>query len=196
MEADQELLALAARILLGLVFLRASVAKLVANDDFRDTVANYEILPSRLVAPVARWVPRVELAAAVALLVGIGVRPAAALVAALLGTFAAAISVNLLRGRRIDCGCHSSTVPERIGWELVGRDAVLAATALFVALREPVVLSLEAVVRSDAPATGGFSDAGAILIATTVGYLACLIGGQALSLRRSMATFRASKSAS
>ena len=44
--------------------------------------------------------------------------------------YAAAIGVNLLRGRvRIDCGCGGAAGRERLSWWLVGRNVVCAAAA-------------------------------------------------------------------
>jgi len=181
MEEAQELAALACRLLLGLMFLRSSVAKLLDARDFEFTVSRYEVLPARLVRPVGRWIPRVELFVAVMLLAGVGTRFAALVVAALLAVFAAAIAINLLRGRSIDCGCHSSTAPEQIHWRLVGRDLGLAFAATFVAYAAPVVLSVDGAVSADASVPN--SDAFAVLVAASTLYLGAVLIREARVLR-------------
>lgn len=45
-------LAIAARFFLAILFLQAGVAKLTAVQDFRETVANYQLLPPLMVSTV------------------------------------------------------------------------------------------------------------------------------------------------
>ena len=55
--------------------------------------------------------------------------------AILLLLFAAAMAVNLRRGRAdIDCGCALGLLKERISWPLVARNLVLAAAAAVIAV--------------------------------------------------------------
>src|SRR5690349_22091438 len=93
-------------LLLAVIFGSAGPAKLVARDEFAGVIANYRLLPSPLVAPLAIALPSLEIMAALGLLVPAS-RPSAALLAtALLLLFAAAMAINLVRGRTdIDCGC-------------------------------------------------------------------------------------------
>jgi uncharacterized membrane protein YphA (DoxX/SURF4 family) len=125
--------ALAFRFLLGFVFLFASLPKLAAPRDFARAVANYQLLPHALARHVARWLPALELAAAACLLVGIAIPIVAAMASALLLAFAAAVTINLLRGRAIECGCGGLAAPKKIGPGLVVHDVVLAAAAAALA---------------------------------------------------------------
>lgn len=130
-------LLLGIRLFLGLVFLTASLPKLAAPDDFRSALRNYQLLPFRLVRPVATWLPRFELVLAVALLIGIGTPATASLTAAALFLFSLAAGVNLARGRKIECGCFSSSSPREITWRLVVTDIALGAAATVVAVASP-----------------------------------------------------------
>jgi uncharacterized membrane protein YphA (DoxX/SURF4 family) len=162
--------ALTGRYVLAFVLLTAAVPKLFARSEFERAVANYDVLPLALVTPIAAWLPRIELACALALLVGIVVSPVAAAAGALMLVFAVAITTNLLRGRRIDCGCYSSVAPRRIGWWLVFGDLVLAGVAVTVALRDPGVLALVSESSSSLSAADGVATltlAGALVL----GYL-------------------------
>ena len=121
------------RAALALLFAVAAAHKLRDMAAFRGTFADYRLLPD-----AAAWaVPAAE--AAVALLL---VAPATSAVGkagavALLVAYAAAIGVNLVRGRRhIDCGCAGPHARRPIGPGLVVRNTVLAAVAL--AARAPV----------------------------------------------------------
>ncbi|MFO1048440.1 MAG: MauE/DoxX family redox-associated membrane protein [Geminicoccaceae bacterium] len=136
-------LALAAALVLAAVFGAAGPPKLAARDAFAGVLANYRLLPDRLVAPVALLLPCLEIAVAAGLLIP-ATRPLAALGAGLLLLlFAAAMAVNLLRGRSdIDCGCAIGRLRERIGWPLVARNLVLATVALLLVVGTPASRAL------------------------------------------------------
>lgn len=129
------LLSLGFRFLLAFVFLAASVPKLVAPREFHRAVLNYRVLPDRLVQPVAASLPRLELALAVALLAGVALPVTALAAAVLLLAMAAAVGTNLVRGRRIDCGCFGVEASRQIAWSLVAQNLLLALAASFVAVR-------------------------------------------------------------
>jgi hypothetical protein len=123
---------LAGAFAVGLIFTQAAIAKLRHHAELAGVVANYRLLPEPLVAPIAAALPLVELALGLALLAG-GLRLAVAPAALLLLVFAAAIAINLRRGRsHIDCGCGGPQLRQTLSWGLVGRN--LALTAL-VSLR-------------------------------------------------------------
>lgn len=132
-----ELSLVGVRVFLGLVFLTSSLPKLAAPADFRRALRNYQLLPLRLVRPVATWLPRAELALALALLVGIETSLMATLAAAALLVFSGAVAINLARGRKIECGCFSGSSPREITWRLVLQDVVLAGPAIGVATKAP-----------------------------------------------------------
>jgi uncharacterized membrane protein YphA (DoxX/SURF4 family) len=137
-----EYVGLTCRFVLAFVFLLASIPKLRARDDFHRAVRNYRLLPERLNEPVSTWLPRLEFSVALALLLGIGTSVVAAVAGALLVAFAGAVSINLARGRRIDCGCANAPSPRTIGWGLVARDLALAGMAAVVTIAESGVLAI------------------------------------------------------
>jgi len=93
------------QIALGLFFVVAALPKIGDPPGFAHMVYNYKILPGPLVNPLALVMPWAELLMGLALMLGLWRRSAATLVGALLLVFIVAISVNLLRGNAIDCGC-------------------------------------------------------------------------------------------
>lgn len=115
------------RAALALLFVVAAGHKLRASARFRATFADYRILP----AAAAPLVPALELGVA-----GLLVVPATAAAgkigaAALLLVYAAAVAVNLRRGRTdLDCGCAGPAARRPIGGWLVVRNAAVAAAAL------------------------------------------------------------------
>ncbi len=138
-------LALTAMLLLAAIFASAAMTKLRALDQFAGVVENYALLPAPLLRPVVLLLPAVELAAAVGLLVP-ATRPyAAAVLVLLLLIFAAAMAINLRRGRRdIDCGCHLGLLKQRISWPLVVRNLLVALFALVLLAGGAVPRSLGA----------------------------------------------------
>jgi putative oxidoreductase len=145
----------------------ASVPKLIAPLDFSRAVANYELLPSRLIRPVAAWLPRLELAAGLCLLVGLLLPLVAAVTAGLLLVFTVAVAINLVHGRRIECGCGGFTAPRRIGTALVLRDLMLVGAAALVALKAPgpIAVPYASLAHGSGVAT---SDAVAVLLVAAV----------------------------
>jgi hypothetical protein len=120
-------LGLAGAMGVGLVFLQAALAKLRHRELLSGVIANYRLLPSALVGPAALLLAPAELAVALGLLLG-GQALAALVAIALLVIFAAAMGINIIRGRReIDCGCGRSQLRQPLSWLLVVRNLVLAA---------------------------------------------------------------------
>ena len=129
---DPLAVAIAAAVLV-LVFVRGLWHKLAEHGVFRVTLAEYGLLPERLV-PSAALVITIAEAAVVAGLVMPATRPLAALSGAiLLGLYAAAIAVNLRRGHvTLDCGCGGPGYG--LSWLLVARNGALIAAAALAAM--------------------------------------------------------------
>jgi uncharacterized membrane protein YphA (DoxX/SURF4 family) len=130
-----KLLARAARVLLGALFLWASVTKVPDMAAFAESVANYRIVPPSLVPVVAAAVVGVEIAAGVALMLNLWARAAALLLAGLLAVFTVGLASALARGIDLACGCFGGT--DAATWWTVLRDLALLAWALGVAASSP-----------------------------------------------------------
>ena len=111
-----------------LLFVHAAIGKWRSIAEFRAVLENYRLFPPPLAAPLALIVPAMESAVAVALL-GATTRAAAAVAGGtLLLGYAAAIGVNLRRGRLdLDCGCAGPADRRPIAGWLVWRNILLAA---------------------------------------------------------------------
>lgn len=119
-------IALAIRVLVALVFLSAAFGKARHRLAFQGVVVNYRLMPQIAVPAFSVLLPPAEAAVAVGLLF---VPPPWPEVggAALLILFAAAMGINIGRGRRhIDCGCFQSALKQTLSWTLVARNAGLA----------------------------------------------------------------------
>jgi uncharacterized membrane protein YphA (DoxX/SURF4 family) len=183
-------IAITCRFILGTLFFIAGLAKVARRADFEHALERYDLLPPRSVAPVATWLPRAELVAAVFLLVGLEMPVAAGALAAFLAVFSVAIAVNLLRGRIIDCGCFGPAAPEKITWLSVARNGALFAMALIVASVRPAALTVVSAFTAGPSATISGSDAFALLIAGALTALAFVLMDDARGLARSASLLR------
>lgn len=123
----------ALRLLLALIFIVAGIGKSRKLDLFSRQVAAYKVLPSFLVRPVAYFLPWLELILGFLLLFGWHTKIAAALTGFMYAVFTAALSVNLVRGRKdLDCGCFGSQQKHKITRWLVVRDICLMLAAIGV----------------------------------------------------------------
>jgi len=100
-----EWLTVRVQIALGVFFVIAALPKIVDPPSFAHMIYNYRILPGPLVNFMALTMPWVELLSGLALILGIWKEAARTIIAAMLAVFIVAISINLLRGNAIDCGC-------------------------------------------------------------------------------------------
>lgn len=127
--------------LLGAVFLAAALPKIADPPGFAEALHAYRLLPDAMLAPLALFLPWLELLAALALITGPARRSAALIALTLLAVFMGALTINLARGNPVDCGCFGASpvvrsVAERLRdmrLDLL-RDALLALIALPVLL--------------------------------------------------------------
>jgi len=108
------------QLALGVIFIAASLPKIVDPPSFAHMIYNYRIVPGALVNLSALTMPWIELLCGVALVLGIWRATARTIIAAMLLIFIVAISINLARGNAIDCGCFDvsaagKSVEERLG---------------------------------------------------------------------------------
>ncbi len=99
---------LAARWILGLTFIYASLHKILSPADFAKIVYGYNLFPMVLINLIAIILPFMELITGLALIFGIYPRSAAIIINGLLLTYIVALSINLVRGHEFHCGCFSS----------------------------------------------------------------------------------------
>jgi hypothetical protein len=166
------------------VFVLAGLAKVRRRDTFERAIQRYDLVPAAAAGFAARWLPIGEVSVAALLATGVATVPAAASIAILLLLFIVAVTVNLLRGRDIDCGCFGGGVaPQRITWFVVARNVLLLAMAVFVGGLPPRALAVLPgwEPSSSAVATG---DATAMLIIGTLSVVASLTASEAWTLRR------------
>jgi hypothetical protein len=121
----------AVHICVGLVFVSAGANKMLHWQEFRGVVADYRLLPARGAAVAAAIIPPFELSVGLASIFHWGMPATALAVAAMLSLFAAAMAINLRRGRTaIECGCFRTALRQELEWRLVVRNIVCALIVL------------------------------------------------------------------
>ena len=112
------------RIVLGGIFIYASLDKIAHPAEFAKAIGNYHVLPFGLENLLALTLPWLELLAGVALITGVMVDGAAIMVIIMNIVFIFAISQALARGISIECGCFSVTTEggDNIGLQTIIRD--------------------------------------------------------------------------
>lgn len=135
---------LAARLLVGCLFLYACIHKIGDPVAFAAAIRNYTILPAAWSNIAAITLPWIELGAGLFLILGIQTRPAALLTTSMLAVFLAAIIYAYSIGLDIDCGCFSSGAASkgRVGIYHLVRDTALFLTSLFILLMDNGEFSL------------------------------------------------------
>jgi putative oxidoreductase len=127
-------LVFAARLIIGILFVYASVHKILDPAGFAVSIRNYMIVPAAWSNLIALTLPWIELAVGLLLIVGIQTRPSALLTTGMLGVFLAALIYAYSIGLDIDCGCFTSAASSvgRIGLYHLVRDGSLFFISLLV----------------------------------------------------------------
>jgi len=126
------------RAFLGVLFIYASIHKILYPAAFAETVSNYQILPGYLVNIFAVVLPWLEMMVGICLVSGILAIGATFLVFLMLSTFFGALAFNLTRGLDIDCGCFSQAaggVSHVTMWWYVLRDGFLTVLSAYLVFR-------------------------------------------------------------
>jgi putative oxidoreductase len=123
------------RWIVGIVFIYASLYKIIDPCNFAYAVENYKILPFQfLINSTAVYLPFLELICGTALLLNTRTRGASFLIAMMTLIFIIAISINTILGRSFDCGCFSAYVPDYVKnpQDYLFRDIFILVGAVFV----------------------------------------------------------------
>jgi hypothetical protein len=116
------------------LFVGAAWHKLSARGRFEAILRDYQLLPEILVRPLAVLKPAMELTLGLGWISGLSPRLTVFASAALLATYALAMTINIMRGRNyIDCGCGfgaSIGREQALSSSLVARNVLLIGLAL------------------------------------------------------------------
>jgi uncharacterized membrane protein YphA (DoxX/SURF4 family) len=135
---------LAARLLIGGLFVYASLHKIIDPMSFAVSIRNYMIVPPSWSNILALTLPWIEIGAGGFLILGIQTRPSALLTTGMLGVFLGALIYAYTIGLDIDCGCFSSAESStgRVGLYHLVRDSCLFLISFFILIADKGHFSL------------------------------------------------------
>jgi uncharacterized membrane protein YphA (DoxX/SURF4 family) len=121
------------RLVLGGIFIYASLDKIAHPHEFAKIIDNYAILPDLLVTLPALVLPWLELIAGLCLVAGFWRRSSALWLSLLLLVFILALGVNAWRGIDLNCGCFSTSAADtESAYVLIFRDLLLLIPGLVI----------------------------------------------------------------
>ena len=119
------------RILLGLIFIIASIDKIIDPAGFARDISNYHFVPFGFENIIAIILPWLELFIGLGLILGIMVDGASVISGILLILFIILIFQATIRGFNIDCGCGLKE-GELVGWRKIFEDLIFLFGAYFI----------------------------------------------------------------
>ena len=134
---ENHYIVLATRVLLGLVFVVASIEKIADPSAFAVSIGYYKLIGPTLSLAIATILPWVELLCGLFLIFGVMIRGSSLLIVLMLVVFTAGVMSGIFRGLDISCGCFSrDPFVGRIGWVKVLENSGLILLSLLVFLSD------------------------------------------------------------
>jgi putative oxidoreductase len=115
---------LAFRLVVGGVFIWAGVSKIIDPLEFAQNISNYRVFPPVISFFLALILPWIEAICGVFLILGIFRSASALLLSGVLAVFLVLVTVTVLRGIDIDCGCFGH-LSRKVDYILILEDGVL-----------------------------------------------------------------------
>jgi len=141
------ILTLTFRVVLGIVFIYASLDKIQYPADFAIAVQNYRLIPDVLTNLVAIILPWVELVCGICLFVGFFLRESASIISSLIIVFIIVLVSALIRGLDINCGCYG--METQISWGRILEDIGLLFMAAYITFFPGSQLSIDHIINKN-----------------------------------------------
>ena len=126
-------LLLVLRLIIGGVFIYASIDKIQNPEAFARAIANYRMTPYWGINAIALVLPWVELVAGSALVLGLWVRGGSFLLTVMFAVFVGAMAQAVSRGIDIHCGCFTvNEAGEKVGLVSFLRDLAMWAMCVMI----------------------------------------------------------------
>jgi uncharacterized membrane protein YphA (DoxX/SURF4 family) len=104
---NNEYLALLIRLVVGGIFIYASIDKITNPGQFARIVYNYHLLPGELINMFALILPWVEFICGLAIILGIYYEGSVLIINLVVLSFLIALGINYFRGVNLECGCFT-----------------------------------------------------------------------------------------
>lgn len=112
------------RLVVGGVFIWAGILKILDPLEFAQNIANYRVVSRDISFFLALVLPWLEVLCGVLVILGIFRSASSLLLSGMLGIFLVLITVTILRGLDVDCGCFGS-IGRHVDYRLLLTDIVL-----------------------------------------------------------------------
>ena len=129
---NNEFILLAARIIIGLIFIFASIAKITDPATFAKEINNYGIVPFYFTNIMSLVLPWVELICGIFLISGVRLKSSSAISVVLYIIFTVAVGIALIKGLNITCGCHTKITAENVGVRKIIENTGLLILCLYI----------------------------------------------------------------
>jgi uncharacterized membrane protein YphA (DoxX/SURF4 family) len=120
------------RIVLAGIFIYSGYVKVREPLQFAVAIAGYQMVPEKLIFPLATYLPWLEIALGLGILIGWKIRYFSMSAAALLLFFIVVLAITISRGIEANCGCFA--LDERISPRTIARDSLILIPALYLAI--------------------------------------------------------------
>jgi uncharacterized membrane protein YphA (DoxX/SURF4 family) len=136
-----------ARMVVGIVWVWAALAKLPDPAGSVRAVRAYDLLPEAIVPTIGHGLPMVEVLVGAILVLGIFTRPTSVVSSLMFVAFVIGIASAWARGLQIDCGCFGgggfdASATSKYPWE-IARDGGLLLLSLYLVWRPRTPLSVD-----------------------------------------------------
>jgi len=136
------------RILLGLIFLFAGIAKISDPVRFIFTLREFNLFSEAVIPFMALYLPWLEFILGLFLILGLLYRASSFLLACLNTMFAIAILTVVVRGMEIDCGCFGMfadilKIPDSADIKAVIRNVIFIGISVYIFIVKKTLFSLE-----------------------------------------------------
>ncbi len=130
---NNKIASVAFRLVLGIVFIYASIGKIQNPADFAMAIENYRILPPSLSHYAALLLPWLELYCGIFLILGFFVRSSAYILSAMIVVFIAALIYALILGLDINCGCFDNAgLAQKVNLFKIFEDIILLVMGVYI----------------------------------------------------------------
>ena len=136
------------RILLGLIFLFAGIAKISDPVRFIFTLRQFNLFSEAVIPFMVLYLPWLEFILGLFLILGLLYRASAFLLACLNTMFAIAILTVVVRGMEIDCGCFGMLadilkIPDSADIKAIIRNVIFIGISVYIFIVKKTLFSLE-----------------------------------------------------
>jgi putative oxidoreductase len=104
------------RLVIGFVFIYASIWKIASPEEFARSIENYRVMPLFSINIIALFMPWLELIIGLFIIFGIMIRATSMILIINMFAFCLLILSAIIRNLDTDCGCFSSAGSNPVGW--------------------------------------------------------------------------------